>query len=173
MENFTETGRQQTMTSQAAFDGLKLALISLVTMSVSSLSIPNFLSIVVWLIQTVCSIWFLANLMKKYKENGNQSNFGYGFMVCLFSSIITAVYAFASYQWIFPGLQAQAMEAFDSMMPMMDSLQTDVMAKLQDNFAQYYCISVFFKNVMIGLIASSIISASQRDRNTVNNSEEL
>ena len=163
---------EKTMLSQAAVDGLKLALITLVTMTLSSLSIPQYLSIVIWAVQTVGSIWFLSVLMKRYAENVSEANFSYGFMVCLFSSIITAVYAFAAYQWLFPSLQAQVVEAFDQLRPMMDSVQTDVLSKLQDNFAQYYCISTFFKNVIIGLIAASIIASFQRGKNNVNDYEE-
>lgn len=171
MDKPNELTNQQTMLSLAARDGIKLALITLVTMSICSIAVPSFVNTLVWIIQTVASIWLLNKLMREYKASYGDSNFGYGFMVCVFSSIITAVYAFASYQWLFPLLQTQLIETIEQMKPMMNDMQMDAIRLLEDNFAQYYCISTFLKNTIFGLIASSFISSFQRTQKKIDNNE--
>jgi hypothetical protein len=149
--------------SEAARDGLFLALVTVVLISFNALFENAALKFLFWLVKFVGSIWLLYFFMKKFLKAEPQSPvFRQGVRICLFSSLICAVYTFFMYTFLFPEMVTEMFEAFYSA-PEFASLPgnvTDMMLKLEDNFARYSCIATFFWNFILGLIISAIIARS-------------
>ena len=91
-------------------DGLLLALVTVVCTTLSSLKVPGFLSILLWLVKLVGSIWLLWYFMKRYGQSHPEvpRTTGYGILVCLFSSIVCAVFTYLSLRFFFPGSVEEA-----------------------------------------------------------------
>ncbi len=146
--------------SEAARDGLLLALVRVVLISFNALFDNAALKFLFWLVKFVGSVWLLHLFMKKFlKSEPKSSVFRQGVKICLFSSIICAAYTFFMYSFLFPEMVSETFEAFYSA-PEFASLPdnvTDLMLKLEDNFAKYSCISTFFWNFILGVIFSAII----------------
>ena len=97
--------------SLAARDGLILAAVTVVVSTLTFLTKNTFLSTLLWLVKLGGSIWLLSVIMKRYgKEHPDESTFSYGVIVCVFSAIVCAVWAFVEYQFLFPGAVAEAFE---------------------------------------------------------------
>lgn len=104
---------------------------------------------------------------KFLKAESQSPVFRQGVRICLFSSLICAVYTFFMYTFLFPEMVTEMFEAFYSA-PEFASLpgnMTDMMLKLEDNFARYSCIATFFWNFILGLIISAIIARSITPKN--------
>ena len=95
---------------------------------------------------------------------------------CLFlSAIVCAVWAFIEYQFLFPGAVAEAFEQmatqFEQMGAMMPEGFSDVMLRMEDNYAQINCISTFVWCVLLGLLFSAIISRSGANKKVFTDEE--
>jgi hypothetical protein len=147
--------------SEAARDGLFLSLITVVLISFNALVDNAALKMLIWLVKFVGSVWLLHFFMKKFmKVEPSSSVFKQGVRICLFSSLICAVYIFFMYTFLFPELVTETFEAFYSA-PEFASLPsnvTDMLLKIEDNFAKYSCISTFIWNFILGVIISAIIA---------------
>ena len=151
--------------NNAAFQGLMLALVTVVAATLQAFITNSFLNTLIWLLKTAGSIWMLVIFMKEYaKVNPGLSCFGYGFKVCFFSAIVCAVYSFVLYAYICPD---QIAEAFDQVYGMLgtNSIQLpdeskDILLKIEDNYPQYACLSSFIGCLFWGLICSAIINSS-------------
>ena len=151
--------------SLAAKDGLILAAVTVVVSTLTFLTKNTFVGTLLWLVKLGGSIWLLSVIMKRYgKDHPDEPTFGYGVRVCFLSAIVCAVWAFVEYQFLFPGAVADAFEQmstqFEQMGAMMPEGFTDVMLRMQDNYAQINCISTFVWCVLLGLLFSAIISRS-------------
>ena len=149
--------------SQAAKDGLILAAVTVVVSTLTFLTKNSFLGTLLWLVKLAGSIWVLSVIMKRYgKANPEASTFGYGVIVCVLSALVCAVWAFVEYQFLFPGAVAEAFEqaytAFEQMGTGIPDGMTDVLLKMEDNYAQINCISTFFWCSLLGLVFSAILS---------------
>ena len=156
--------------SLAAKDGLILAAVTVVVSTLTFLTKNGFLSGLLWLVKLAGSIWLLSVIMKRYgKAHPDESTFGYGVIVCTLSALVCAVWSFVEYQFLFPNAVAEAFEQmftqFDQMGAMLPEGFTDVMLRMEDNYAQINCISGFFWCVLLGIIFSAILSRSGRNRN--------
>lgn len=151
--------------SSAAKDGLILALVTVVVITLQMLTKNSFLNMLLWTIKLVGSIWILNIFMRKFgAAKPGESTFSYGFMVCLCSSIVCAVYSLLLYGFIFPDTAAQtiekAMETLASAgFPSSDETN-DALSYVEDNFAQMQCISTFIWCTLFGLIVSAIMGRS-------------
>lgn len=151
--------------NNAAFQGLMLALITVVATTLQAFVTNSFLNTLIWLLKTVGSIWMLVIFMKEFaKANTGYSSFGYGFKVCFCSAIVCAVYSFILYAYICPD---QIAEAFGQMYGMFGSKgiripdeSRDMFLKIEDNYPQYACLSTFIGCLFWGLICSAIINSS-------------
>ncbi len=148
---------------EAARDGLLLALVTVVLISFNALVENAALKMLIWLVKFVGSVWLLHFFMKKFMK-GEPRNYVFrqGVRITLFSSIICAAYTFFMYSVLFPEMITEIFEAFYSA-PEFASLpdnMTDMMLKLEDNFARYSCIATFFWNFILGIIISAIIARS-------------
>ncbi len=149
--------------SEAARDGLFLALVTVVLISFNALVENAALKFLFWLVKFVGSVWLLYFFMRKFRKvEPDSSVFKQGVRICLFSSLICAVYIFFMYTFLFPEMVSEMFEAFYSA-PEFASLSsnvTDMLLKIEDNFAKYSCISTFIWNFILGVIISAIIARS-------------
>ena len=163
--------------SLAARDGLILAAVTVVVSTLTFLTKNSFLSTMLWLVKLAGSIWVLTVIMKRYgKDHPDESTFSYGAIVCVCSALVCAIWAFAEYQFLFPGAVEEAFDqmyqAFGQMGAMVPEEFTDVMLRMQDNYAQINCISTFVWCSLLGLLFSAIISRTG-SRKSVFTDEEM
>ena len=134
--------------SLAAKDGLILAAVTVVVSTLTFLTKNSFLNTLLWLVKLGGSIWLLSVIMRRYgKAHPDESTFSYGLIVCVLSAIVCAVWAFVEYQFL-----------FDQMGSMMPEGVTDMMLKMEDNYAQINCITTFFWCTLLGLLFSAILA---------------
>lgn len=163
--------------SQAAKDGLILAAVTVVVSTLTFLTKSTFLGMLLWAVKLGGSIWLLSVIMKRYGiAHPDQSTFGYGVIVCLLSAIVCSVWAFVTYQFLFPDAVAeafdQAFSAFDQMGALPEEF-TDVMLKMQDNYAQINCITTFFWCTLLGILFSAILSHAGKRSQSIFSDEEM
>ena len=164
--------------SLAAKDGLILAAVTVVVSTLTFLTKNSFLSTLLWLVKLGGSIWLLWVILKRYgKDHPNESTFGYGVLVCLLSAIVCSVWAFVEYQFLFPNAVAEAFEEmytnFEQMGAMFPDSVSDIMLKMEDNYAQINCITSFFWCVLLGVIFSAILSRPTSGNRSVFTPEEM
>lgn len=149
--------------SLAARDGLILAAVTVVISTLTLLTENSILSFLLWAVKLVGSIWLLRVILKRYADaHPGEPVFGYGVLVCVLSALVCAVWAFVQYQFLFPDAIAKAFEqlyaSFEEMGSMMPEGFTDVLLKMEDNYAQINCITTFFWCSLLGLLFSAILS---------------
>lgn len=164
--------------SQAAKDGLILAAVSVVIMTINLLTQSGFLNTLLWAIKLGGSIWLLSVIMKHYGATHPEetSTFSYGVLVCVCSALVCAVWSFVLYQYLFPNAVAEAMEqAYETIEQMGTAVPdelTDMMLRFEDNYAQINCVTTFFWCTLLGLLFSAILSRSGA-RKSVFTDEEM
>ncbi|MBQ9398879.1 MAG: DUF4199 domain-containing protein [Bacteroidales bacterium] len=176
MENTPATGNSKW--SLAAKDGLILAAVTVVISTLTFLTKNTILSSLLWLIKLGGSIWLLSVIMKRYgKAHPEESTFSYGLIVCVLSALVCAVWAFVEYQFLFPNAVAEAFEQmytqFEQMGSMFPDEFTDVLLKMEDNYAQINCISTFVWCTLLGLLFSAILARTTSGNRSVFTPEEM
>lgn len=176
MENTPATGSSKW--SLAAKDGLILAAVTVVISTLTFLTKNTILSSLLWLIKLGGSIWLLSVIMKRYgKAHPEESTFSYGLIVCVLSALVCAVWAFIEYQFLFPNAVAEAFEQmytqFEQMGSMFPDEFTDVLLKMEDNYAQINCISTFVWCTLLGLLFSAILALTTSGNRSVFTPEEM
>ena len=176
MENTPATGNSKW--SLAAKDGLILAAVTVVISTLTFLTKNTILSSLLWLIKLGGSIWLLSVIMKRYgKAHPEESTFSYGLIVCVLSALVCAVWAFVEYQFLFPNAVAEAFEQmytqFEQMGSMFPVEFTDVLLKMEDNYAQINCISTFVWCTLLGLLFSAILARTTSGNRSVFTPEEM
>ena len=151
--------------SLAAKDGLILAAVTVVVSTLTFLTESTFLSSLLWLVKLVGSIWLLRVIMKRYgAAHPDESTFGYGVIVCVLSALVCAVWSFVEYQFLFPGAVEEVFEQTYTSLSQMGSAMpdgfTDMMLKMEDNYAQISFITTFIWCSLLGVIFSAILSRS-------------
>ena len=148
----------------AARDGLLLAL---VTIAIQSLSIfikemPGFLGIITWLVKTGGSIYLLVRFVKTFMAGRQDASaFGYSIRICLFSSLVIAAFTFVQMQYIQPEVVSTAFDAAIAQMgSQLDSESIDQLNRISDNPGRVMSIATFFWDMLLGLLASAIISSA-------------
>ncbi|MBQ6959287.1 MAG: DUF4199 domain-containing protein [Bacteroidales bacterium] len=164
--------------SLAAKDGLILAAVTVVISTLTFLTKNSFLNGLLWLVKLVGSIWLLRVIMQRYgKAHPDESAFSYGAIVCVLSAVVCAVWSFVEYQFLFPGAVAEAFEQMYTQLGQMGSMMpenfTDVLLKMEDNYAQINCISTFVWCSIFGLLVSAILARSSAARKSVFTDEEM
>lgn len=154
--------------SRAAKEGLILAAVTVGTTLLGGFCKSGFLGILIWIAKLAGSIFVLRAIMLNFRDEFHPtSTFGYGFKVCLCSSVVCAAWSFVMYEFIFADIAVESFEqviqAIGSSGQMTDEL-SDVLYNMQDNYPQYSSIVTFVWSVLCGLIFSAIISESTRNR---------
>lgn len=140
-----------------------LAAITVVCTLLSGLVKNGILNWLLWLVQLVGSIWLLKIFMNNYgKAHPGEATFGYGFAVCLMSSVICGAWAFVMAQYIFPDSAAdafaQARLIIEQTGQDMTDEVNDTFQYVEDNYSKLNSVSTFIKCVIEGLIFSAIIN---------------
>lgn len=146
-------------------DGLLLALVTIACTTLSNLTKISVLNILIWIVKLVGSIWVLWYFMKRYGLNHpqEQRTTGYGILVCLFSSIVCAVFTYLAYRVIFPGLIDEVMAQIPATLAATPGITPEAeesVYKVLDNMPQIMCVFTLIWDFVLGLIISAIIGAS-------------
>ncbi len=161
---------QQSTWSSAAKDGLLLALFTIVFLFLAALLKNQIVATIVEILKIAGCIWFLRYLMLKWrKTNKSFSLFKYGMMICLFSSIVCAIFTFFEFAYIFPDMIT---ETFDQLYESLGSMSLpsesmDLITKMEDNYPQWACISAFITDILAGLIFSAIIANARKSKEDI------
>lgn len=146
-------------------DGLLLSLVTIVCTTLSTLADFTLLNILSWIVKLVGSIWLLWYFMKRYGLSHPEEprTTGYGILVCLFSSIVCAVFTYLAYRFFFPQMveeiSAQVTASLAST-PGLTAEMEDAVYKVMDNLPQIVCGVTLIWNFLLGLAFSAIIGAS-------------
>lgn len=151
--------------AQAATYGLLLALVTVVCNTINYL-LPDsqIISILVWIVRTVASVWLLVRFMKQYAAASGESAFGYGLMIVLFSSLVTAFYDAAAVAWIFPGMMDKVNEALNQSLSMLPAESQSIAASIMDNYVSFSFFTKLIGNFLFGLIVAAIANSSAKSK---------
>lgn len=151
--------------AQAATYGLLLALVTVVCNTINYL-LPDsqIISILMWIVRTVASVWLLVRFMKQYAAASGESAFGYGLMIVLFSSLVTAFYDAAAVAWIFPGMMDKVNEALNQSLSMLPAESQSVAASIMDNYVSFSFFTKLLGNFLFGLIVAAIANSSMKSK---------
>ena len=155
--------------SLAMRDGLLLSLVTIACTTLGNLVHFSLLNILLWLVKLIGSIWLLWFFMKRYGDAHPEEprTTGYGILVCLFSSIVCAVFAYLSYRVIFPGTMDEIMAQIPATLaatPGITQEAEEAVYKLMDNLPQIMCVFSLIWDFVLGLAFSAIIGASTAKR---------
>lgn len=176
MEHSTSSARSKW--SLAAKDGLILAAVTVMASTLTFLTENKFLDMLLWIVKLGGSIWLLSVIMKRYgKAHPEESTFSYGLIVCVLSALVCAVWTFIEYQFLFPAAVAKAFEQMYASIGQMGAMVpdefTDMMLKMEDNYAQINCVSSFLWCTLLGLVFSAILARSTSGRRGIFTPEEM
>ena len=166
--------------SSAAFDGLLLALVCIVsTLLKTSFTIGGGLSILILIVQLVLTIWMLLRFMKRYGAPQEQYPYGsaysYGFTVSLLSNIIIMAYLLLHYTLIFPNAVTDAIVGMESVMESFSS-GYDADMSMVETMMQYYHlvvpISLFIMYTIWAAIISAILASFAKKETPIFQTEE-
>ncbi|HCT94131.1 MAG TPA: hypothetical protein DF637_07550 [Rikenellaceae bacterium] len=149
--------------STAAMYGLLLALITVLHSLITSVFEPPLvINIILWAAKFAGSLWVLYYFMKEYSKPFEvftyKDGFRFGFMICLFSSVICASFTFLQITLIFPDLMANQMETVMNAMQSSNSDSMEAFEKIQGILPQLILVFSLVYYIIFGAIASSIIA---------------
>lgn len=152
--------------SSAAMHGLFLSLVTVIINLLTTIfeikSVP--VNIIIWVIKLTGSMWLLFYFMKLYSSNFKQisykDSFVYGFLVCVFSSIICACYTYLSVTVLFPEMVNKITDTYQLMMTQQNVSESEEVAaeKLMNKLPEIMLGGMFVYLTIIGLISSSIMA---------------
>ncbi|MDO4736612.1 MAG: DUF4199 domain-containing protein [Bacteroidia bacterium] len=162
----------------AAVDGLVLSSITIIATLASSVLGNNtniIVSMVLWVLKFGGSLYLLYYLMRKYSNTletiSYGQSFGYGFLVCLFSSIVCACFAYISMEFIFPEQTQIAIQQTKQLLVNYPEEQRAMLIKILDNYTYYMLFGQLIYLTIFGAIASSITANYTKKTNPFQNSE--
>ena len=147
--------------SQAAVKGLLLALITIACNTVTYLFPESgFLSLAMFIVRTVASVWLLVIFMKQYAAATGGSAMSFALCTVLFSSLICAFYDAAAYAWLFPGLADKVTAAMETSMAQFPAESQGIVDRMMEHFPRIAFFSSFIKDFLFGLIVAAIANSS-------------
>lgn len=159
----------------AARDAVFLALITVAAQALGTWLKMPLVAMLLNLVKLVGSMMILFRFMKRYAASGRSCSVkGYGLRVCLFSSIICAVWAFAMYSFVFPDLVTETFEEIPAMLEGMQlpSESEEMLERMEDNFAQYSFFAVLFWDLFCGWLFSTILAGPAMQAGMFNGSQD-
>lgn len=152
----------------AAVDGLILSSVTVAVLLFSPLlrNVP-FVGFFINVIKIAGCLTLLYYLMKRYAVANNCTRygqcFGYGVIVCLFSSLICAAFSFISAKFIYNGLYEQQLLEMREMYLSSDyGIGVDTLDYVIDNYSTLLFFSSIVYYFIIGLIFSAIFAGPTR-----------
>ncbi len=149
--------------SAAAMYGLLLALITVFHTLINTVFEPGTaIKLILWVVKFVGVLWLLYYFIKDYAKPAEiftyKEGFAFGFLICLFSSVICAAYMFLHFAVIFPDAVAAQMETVLTAMQSSNPEALDNFAKIQGILPQIVFAFSLFYYVIFGVIASAVIA---------------
>ena len=167
--------------SSAAMDGLYLSLVTIIySLIIASLQPESFIiTSLLWLAKFGGCMFLLWYFMKNWSNNFEtitfSQSYNYGFLICLFSSILCACYSYAQVEWLFPEQTQQAIITAKETMAMQGNLDANtekVMDKVFGNFGRISMFASLFYYIIFGSIAAAITASFTKKTNPFANTEE-
>lgn len=162
----------------AAIDGLVLSSITIIVTLLTNILGNNtniIVSMLIWVVKFGGSLYLLYYLMKKYSSTQETisygKSFGYGFLVCLFSSIVCACFIYISMEFIFPEQTETAIKQTQQLIAGYPEEQKDMFSKILNNYTYYILFGQLIYLTIFGAIASSIIANYTKKSNPFENSD--
>lgn len=156
---------QKNKWSSAATNGLILSLVTIIYSLLGPvLGLKGFIMIIFWIIKTAGCIYLLYYFMKQYSSGFETLSYGesfnYGFILCGFSSIVCACFAFLSMTLLFPEQMAAGMEQVQQAFASrgLDSSQEEMMGKWMDRMPQLILFFTLIYYTLFGAAVSAIIA---------------
>ncbi|MCI1780072.1 MAG: DUF4199 domain-containing protein [Bacteroidales bacterium] len=152
--------------SSAAVDGLLLSLVTIIYILIGSLfpKMPGVLRFLVWAIKFTAVIYILRYFMKEYFKHSDTVSYGqsfnYGFIICIFSSIVCAAFAFANSMWLFADQTTAGITAIQQAFSggNYTEEQEDAISNVLKHMPQYLLFGSFLYYLLIGTIITSIMA---------------
>ena len=156
---------QENKWSNAAMDGLYLSLVTIIYSLLIAVMQPEsfIISTLMWLVKFSGCMYLLWFFMKRWSDRfetiSYSHSYHYGFIVCLFSSIMCACYSYIQIEWLFPELSSQSMEMVKETMAAqgrLDSNTENMMDSIMNNFGRLSMFVSLFYYIIFGSIAAAI-----------------
>ena len=152
--------------NSAATDGLLLSTITIAASLIQSLSNGTgmMLSTLLWMAKFGGCIYLLTHIMRQYSQQYDTvsylESFKYGFLVCIFSSIVCAGYMLLSLTYLFPEQIDIAIEQINTVMQSgaYSSDDLKIADSMIDKLPKLTFITSFIYYTVIGAVMSSIIA---------------
>ncbi len=149
--------------SIAALNALLLSIITVVVSLIQVVFEPGtIISIFLWLIKFAGCLALLYYFVKEYSKPREsftyKEGFGFGFKICLLSSVVLAAFNFLQYAVLFPDSIQTAMEQAMIAMQSSNPDAADAMERYQSKLPQLVSVVTLFYYTVFGLIASAIIA---------------
>ena len=167
--------------SCAAMDGLYLSLITIIYSLLLAVWQPEgfLIKSLLWAVKFGGCLYLLWLFMKRWSDKFDtisySQSYNYGFLICLFSSIMCACYSYIQAEWLFPEQTAQAVDLIKETMAQQGTLNSDT-ENMMDNYLQNFGrISMFvslFYYIIFGSIASAVTANFTKKTNPFGETEE-
>lgn len=158
--------------SLAALDGLLLSLVTIIFSLITSVFVPKgIVSILLWALKFGGCLYLLFYFMKKYSGNFDhvsyKQSFFFGFLVCLFSSVICACFMFLSITVLFPETVDQITEQVQGVLATQnyDAEQESQAMAMLNNLPQIMLFGSLIYYTLYGLIVSAILANFTKKEN--------
>lgn len=151
----------------ASVDGLILSSITVAMLLISPL-LRNvlYVGLILNVAKIAGCITLLYYLMKRYALANNCKRygecFGYGLLVCLFSSFVCAAFSYITAEFIYSGIYEQQLLETRAILESRYGGSTDSFEYLLDNYSVIIFFSCIIYYFIIGLIFSAIFAGSVR-----------
>lgn len=151
----------------ASVDGLILSSITVAVLLVSPLlRNVTYVGFIVNVAKIAGCLTLLYYLMKRYAWANNCKRygecFGYGLLVCLFSSFVCAAFSYISAEFIYSGIYEQQLLEMRGILESSYGSTTDSFEYILDNYSVILFFSCLVYYFIIGLIFSAIFAGSVR-----------
>jgi len=167
--------------SSAAMDGLYLSLVTIIYSLLFAVWQPEgfLIKSLLWVVKFGGCLYLLWLFMKRWSDKfetiSYSQSYNYGFLICLFSSIMCACYSYAQVEWLFPDQTAQAIDMAKETMAQqgtLDSNTENLMDMMVGNFGRISLFVSLFYYIIFGGIAAAITANFTKKTNPFGKTEE-
>ena len=166
--------------SSAAMDGLYLSLVTIIYSLIVAVMQPQgfLVTAILWIAKFAGCMYLLWYFMKKW-SNGFETityseSYNYGFIICLFSSILCACYSYVQVEWLFPEHTQEAINLTKETMIQQGTLNSsteNMIDRLSSNFGRISMFVSLFYYIIFGAIASAITANFTKKTNPFEGSD--
>ena len=134
--------------------------------------------IILWLAKFVGCIllmrFFMKKLMRSYDGVERNQLLGYGTLIALFSSIITAACSYVAVQYVFPDITKTAFDTmYQSMGAMLDSNSTAMLEKMETHYASISLWANLIWCFVYGWLLSVIMSSTLANKKNIFDDDDI